>query len=75
MVLNRCSNRTSTMYVRSDRLTQTLAGNPIQLLTVTATGSTEELKYRPMILLMGRVHPGESNSSWIMHGKMKVFAK
>jgi hypothetical protein len=57
------------MYFRSDRLAQSLAGNPLHLLTITATGTTEEIRSRPIVLLMARVHPGESNASWIMHGK------
>lgn len=58
----------SNIYIRNDILTNTLAGNPIRFLTITARGSIRDLKEREIILFSARVHPGESNSSWIMHG-------
>jgi hypothetical protein len=70
MVIGRCSQKATTMYVRCDRLTRSLAGNPLQLVTITANGSVDDLRTRHLILIMARVHPGESNSSWIMHGRL-----
>ncbi|KAI6234240.1 Cytosolic carboxypeptidase 1 [Aphelenchoides fujianensis] len=61
------------VYVRSDRLTQTLGGNPLDLLTITAGGTAEEVRERPFVLFMARVHPGESNASWIMHGILEAL--
>ncbi|KAL8577865.1 hypothetical protein ACOMHN_018670 [Nucella lapillus] len=64
----------SQVFFRHQELCETLAGNPVPLLTITAQprGSqrqdVEELWSRPYIFLSGRVHPGESNSSWVMKG-------
>uniref|UniRef100_A0A915EKJ0 Cytosolic carboxypeptidase N-terminal domain-containing protein n=1 Tax=Ditylenchus dipsaci TaxID=166011 RepID=A0A915EKJ0_9BILA len=42
--VSRCSS-TSNIYVRSSRLTQTLAGNDVPIVTLTAHGSAQELDY------------------------------
>ena len=48
---------------------QTLAGNNCDLLTVTSFGGDpESLKHRKGVVITGRVHPGESNASWMMKG-------
>ncbi|KAI6230904.1 Cytosolic carboxypeptidase 1 [Aphelenchoides besseyi] len=73
LILARCQPKTANMYVRSDRLTQTLGGNPVDLLTITANGTVEEVSERPFVLFMARVHPGESNASWIMHGILNAL--
>jgi predicted deacylase len=43
------------------------------LLTITNRGSVEEIKERSAIVISARVHPGESNSSFIMHGLIKFL--
>ncbi|KAM3722007.1 Cytosolic carboxypeptidase [Dirofilaria immitis] len=58
------------IYVRNDQLCTSLAGNTVSLITVTANGTKEQLFDREIILLSARVHPGENNTSWIMHGIM-----
>uniref|UniRef100_A0A0R3RFM3 Peptidase_M14 domain-containing protein n=1 Tax=Elaeophora elaphi TaxID=1147741 RepID=A0A0R3RFM3_9BILA len=58
------------LYVRNDQLCTSLAGNTVSLLTVTANGTKEQLIDRQIVLLCARVHPGENNTSWIMHGIM-----
>jgi hypothetical protein len=46
-----------------------LAGNACDLLTITAPARTiEELNSRITAVFTARVHPGETNASWIMHG-------
>lgn len=51
-----------------------MTGNSVPVLTITAQPKTysrehvEELKSRPYIFISGRVHPGESNASWVMKG-------
>lgn len=40
----------------------------MSLLTVTANGTKEQLIDRQIVLISARVHPGENNTSWIMHG-------
>ncbi|XP_050403069.1 cytosolic carboxypeptidase 1 [Patella vulgata] len=64
---------TSQIFFRHQKLCETLASNPVPVLTITAQPSIDmdglnELKNRPYIFLSGRVHPGESNSSWVMKG-------
>lgn len=60
-------------FLHRQLLCRTLGGNRCDLLTVTSF-DREDLKRnplcdRPYIIVSGRVHPGESNSSWVMHGK------
>ena len=48
-------------------LCHTLAGNEVELLTITSfTADPEALKSRKGVVLSARVHPGESNSSFMM---------
>ena len=44
------------------------------MLTITDFGHSkhEELR-KKVIILTGRVHPGESNGSWIVHGIIKFL--
>lgn len=61
-------------YVRRETLTHSLAGNACDLLTITspvpggAAAATDALKRRRGVLLSARVHPGETNASWMMKG-------
>ena len=55
-------------------LCETLAGNAVPLLTVTDfTAPVEVIKQRPCVVLSGRVHPGETNASWMMHGVVETL--
>ncbi|XP_005091886.1 cytosolic carboxypeptidase 1 isoform X2 [Aplysia californica] len=62
------------IYFQNQVLCKTLGGNDVPVLTITAQPkgvdreSLEEFRSRPYIFLSGRVHPGESNASWIMKG-------
>ncbi|GIY30058.1 hypothetical protein CDAR_445291 [Caerostris darwini] len=58
---------TTSIYFKKDELCKTLAGNTVPLLTITA--KPLDLN-RPYIFLTARVHPGESNSSWVMKGTL-----
>ncbi|XP_076102521.1 cytosolic carboxypeptidase 1-like isoform X2 [Mytilus galloprovincialis] len=64
----------SQIFFRNQTFCQTISGNNVPVLTVTAQPKSysrenvEELRSRPYIFLSGRVHPGESNSSWVMKG-------
>lgn len=55
--------------VRKALLVKTLAGNDCDLLIITNFASEPQIiAERPSVILSGRVHPGESNSSYIMEG-------
>ncbi|EDV26507.1 uncharacterized protein TRIADDRAFT_22351, partial [Trichoplax adhaerens] len=64
----------NSIYFKCQELCLTLNGNVCNLMTITNSPNKERLnddKYvprRPYIFLSARVHPGESNSSWIMKG-------
>lgn len=52
---------------RRRTLCSTLAGNDVDLLTITSfSGDSEALKARRGVVVTGRVHPGESNASYMM---------
>lgn len=63
-------NGMNGLYVRNDQLCASLAGNAVPLVTVTNISPKEQLIDRKIVLLCARVHPGENNSSWIMHGAL-----
>ena len=55
-------------------LCYTLSGNPVPLLTITDfTSSPAALALRPYIVLSARVHPGETNASWMMRGVIDLL--
>ncbi|XP_049749303.1 cytosolic carboxypeptidase 3 isoform X4 [Elephas maximus indicus] len=49
-------------------LCHTLARNMVYVLTITTPLKNTELRKRKAVILTARVHPGETNSSWIMKG-------
>ncbi|KAJ1437265.1 hypothetical protein B484DRAFT_324669, partial [Ochromonadaceae sp. CCMP2298] len=56
-------------FLHSRVLTRTICGNACDLLTISErSGGMTESRNKPAIFLSARVHPGESNSSYIMHG-------
>eukprot|EP01119_Soliformovum_irregulare_P024768 TRINITY_DN8972_c0_g1_i1.p1 TRINITY_DN8972_c0_g1~~TRINITY_DN8972_c0_g1_i1.p1 ORF type:complete len:725 (-),score=145.33 TRINITY_DN8972_c0_g1_i1:23-1876(-) len=57
--------------LRRTVLCSTVGGNLCDLLTVTEWGcSSEELERRKYVVMTSRVHPGESQASWMMKGVM-----
>lgn len=56
----------SKIFYRRQVLCGTLTGNPCYLVTITSTTCSND--NRPYIFLCSRVHPGESNASWVMKG-------
>lgn len=40
-------------------------------MTITARSNAAQVQKRRYVFLTARVHPGESNSSWMMHGERK----
>ena len=54
---------------RRRSLCESLAGNAVELLTITSFAcDPEELAKRKGIVISSRVHPGESNSALVMEG-------
>jgi len=55
--------------VLRETLCETVAGNPCEVLTITNFASDKEsIKNRKGVVLTSRVHPGETNASWMMQG-------
>ena len=63
------SPKGSNKIMNHEVLCNTLAGNNLDMLIITDfLGTFEEIGMRPCIILTSRVHPGESNSSFVIHG-------
>ncbi|XP_028658239.1 cytosolic carboxypeptidase 1 isoform X1 [Erpetoichthys calabaricus] len=73
------SLRTPEIYYRQDVLCDTLGGNSCPVLTITAVPDPKhyenifQFRNRPYIFLSSRVHPGETNSSWVMKGTLEFL--
>uniref|UniRef100_A0A8C2WS37 Cytosolic carboxypeptidase 1 n=1 Tax=Cyclopterus lumpus TaxID=8103 RepID=A0A8C2WS37_CYCLU len=71
--------RTPQIYLRRDVLCETLGGNSCPLLTITAMPESNsndhicQFRNRPLIFLSARVHPGETNASWVMKGTLEFL--
>nr|XP_061813066.1 cytosolic carboxypeptidase 4-like [Nerophis lumbriciformis] len=67
------------VYFREQILCPTLAGNSCPFVTITACPPSKcykdihQLRNRPCIVLTCRVHPGESNASWVMKGTLEFL--
>ncbi|KAM5176482.1 cytosolic carboxypeptidase 4 isoform 1-T1 [Callospermophilus lateralis] len=67
------------VYFRQEVLCHTLGGNPCPLVTITAmpesssTDHLEQFRHRPYQVITARVHPGESNASWVMKGTLEFL--
>ncbi|XP_077456293.1 cytosolic carboxypeptidase 1 isoform X3 [Stigmatopora argus] len=67
------------IYLRQDVLCDTLGGNSCPLLTITAMPESNssdhicQFRNRPLIFLSARVHPGETNASWVMKGTLEFL--
>lgn len=60
--------------VEVSNLTTTLAGMEVPMFTITDFSHSRQEKLRKkVIVITGRVHPGETNASWIVHGLIKFL--
>ena len=60
--------------IRKTILCKTIAGNDCEMVIITNfTSRPEEIAVRRAIILTSRVHPGESNASFIMHGTLEYL--
>lgn len=50
-----------------------LAGNKMEMLTITSKNNLETLNKRKGVFLTSRVHPGESVGSWMMKGAIEFL--
>lgn len=67
--LNKICIPSNKERVRRAPLCKTLAGNECDMLIITNFGSCpEDIAEREAVILTSRVHPGESNSSFIIEG-------
>ena len=54
-------------------LCKTLAGNKVDLITITEKAPALEVAKRKGVVVTARVHPGESNSSFVMKGLLDLL--
>lgn len=72
--IGRLVKTTPKNVVKRMHLTKSLAGNDLDLMLVTNfESSEEEIAARKAVVLTARVHPGETNSSFIMHGFLEFI--
>lgn len=63
-----CNNRNKER-IRRTVLCRTIAGNECDMVIITNFSSKpEDIAFRKAVILTSRVHPGESNASFIMQG-------
>lgn len=52
----------------------TLSGRKVDALTITGPGTPDEVVNRKGVVITARVHPGESNSSYVMKGAIDFLS-
>lgn len=71
------SSSLAASCMRRQKLTLTRGGNLCELVTITDFARTraelEAVKRRKIVVLSARIHPGESNASWIMKGLLEFL--
>eukprot|EP00095_Tigriopus_kingsejongensis_P004430 maker-scaffold1899_size25246-snap-gene-0.6 protein:Tk04430 transcript:maker-scaffold1899_size25246-snap-gene-0.6-mRNA-1 annotation:"cytosolic carboxypeptidase 1" len=61
-------------YIRMDVLTHSLAHHEVPMVTITSQNdNAPPIKDRKLVVLTSRVHPGESNASYIMEGLLNFL--
>lgn len=60
--------------IQRSLLCKTLAGNRVEVLTITdRSASIKEIAKRKGVIFIARVHPGESNGSFVMKGILEFL--
>merc|ERR1712079_745074 len=59
--------------LRVETLCRTIAGNNCYILTITDFENSESSDSRKISIVTARVHPGESQASWMAHGLIKFL--
>ena len=73
-LLNRLCTSDTKDKIRKTVLCKTLAGNDCEMVIITNFMSRpEDIAVRSAVILTSRVHPGESNASFIMHGTLEYL--
>ncbi|KAM5225933.1 cytosolic carboxypeptidase 2 isoform 7-T7 [Hipposideros larvatus] len=68
-LLSVTNNPIQSQFCKLRTLCRSLAGNTVYLLTITNPSRTpQEAAAKKAVVLSARVHPGESNGSWVMKG-------
>lgn len=68
-----CTNETKDK-IRKTVLTKTIAGNECEMVIITNFSSApEQIAIRRAVILSSRVHPGESNASYMMEGTLEYL--
>ncbi|KAJ4444062.1 hypothetical protein ANN_05851 [Periplaneta americana] len=64
----------AAIFFRAESICLSLNKNETPLITLTAAESEmNSIATRDVVFLTARVHPGESNSSWVMHGTISYL--
>ncbi len=64
------SERADNKIIEVENCGASLSGVPIPMLTISDFNC---LKPKTTILINGRVHPGETNASWALHGFIRFL--
>jgi len=63
------SHPEKALFCKQRTLCYSIAGNPLPILTITSpVSSPHENQVKRAVVVTARVHPGETNGSWMMKG-------
>jgi hypothetical protein len=65
------SSPAGMLYMSRSLLCYSEGGNPCEVVTINETLPADQVDERPVIVLTSRIHPGESNASWLMRGVLE----
>jgi len=68
-----CNDPIKSQFCTRKTLCMSLAGNKVEMLTITSKNNLESINKRKGVFLTSRVHPGESLGSWMMKGAIEFL--